>query len=62
MATLATHRDIRVNAKGDITVPWIAFVNVHPEDVMDVVRKKARMVVPHTIRPTTRNPGVKEFI
>jgi hypothetical protein len=62
MTTVAHHSDVRINAKGDISVPWRVFVNVHPEEVMDIVRKKGRFSPPHTIRPMTRTEGVKQFV
>lgn len=53
---------VRVNAKGEITIPWELFRTVHPDEIMDVVEKKSVLREPHIIRPMSRKEGVKQFL
>ena len=52
MATIQHHSEVRVNAR-EIMVPWRVFVKVNPDEVWEIVCRRARRVAMEKDLPPT---------
>jgi hypothetical protein len=55
-------RYVQYHRDGTVRMDWYTFRNMSIDKVMRTVSSNARTTKPHTVRPTSKRRGVKQFI
>lgn len=55
-------RYVNYHNDGSVRMDWYTFCKMPVEKIVNTIKENTTVRQPHTIRPTSRTAGVKEFI